>query len=93
MRGIFASWGHGTRLRPLTHTGSKQLIRVAGKPVSQWCLEDLRDSGVREVAVVLGDLALERAVEYYEDGKWLVLIIIYVYRGYFYVFWLMLFAV
>jgi len=53
----------------------------------------LRDSGVREVAVVLGDLALERAVEYYEDGKWLVLIIIYVYRGYFYVFWLMLFAV
>lgn len=72
----------GTRLRPLTHTGPKQLIRVAGKPVSQWALEDLRDAGVRDVAVVLGNLAPERVVEYYGDGSQLGLRLTYVYQGY-----------
>ncbi len=82
MKGVLLHGGHGTRLRPLTHTGPKQLIKVAGKPVSQWCLEDLRDSGVRDVAVVLGELAPLRVVEYYGDGSWLGLNITYIYQGY-----------
>jgi len=82
MRGVLLHGGHGTRLRPLTHTGPKQLIRIAGKPVSQWCLEDLRDSGIREIAVILGDLAPERVIEYYGDGSWLDLRITYIYQGY-----------
>jgi glucose-1-phosphate thymidylyltransferase len=82
MKGVLLHGGLGTRLRPLTHTGPKQLIRVAGKPVSQWALEDLRDAGVRDVAVVLGNLAPERVVEYYGDGSWLGLRLTYVYQGY-----------
>jgi len=74
--------GFGTRLRPLTHSGPKQLIKVAGKPISQWCFEDLRDSGVREVAVVLGELAPGRVVEFYGDGSWLGLRLTYVFQGY-----------
>jgi len=82
VKGVLLHGGHGTRLRPLTHTGPKQLIKVAGKPVSQWCLEDLRDSGVREVAIILGDIAPLRVVEYYADGSWLGLEITYIYQGY-----------
>ena len=82
MRGVLLHGGHGTRLRPLTHTGPKQLIKVAGKPVSQWCLEDLRNSGVRDVAIILGDIAPLRVVEYYGDGGWLGLNITYIYQGY-----------
>lgn len=74
--------GFGTRLRPLTHTGPKQLIRIAGKPISQWCLEDLRDSGVREIAIILGELAPERVVDYYGDGSGLGIRISYIYQGY-----------
>ena len=74
--------GFGTRLRPLTHTGPKQLIQVAGKPISQWCLEDLRDSGVREVAIILGELSPERVIDYYGDGSRLGLKLTYVYQGY-----------
>ena len=74
--------GFGTRLRPLTHTGPKQLIRVAGKPVSQWALEDLRDAGIHKVAVVLGELGPERVVEYYGDGSRLGLKLTYIYQGY-----------
>lgn len=74
--------GFGTRLRPLTHSGPKQLVRVAGRPVSEWCLLDLREAGVREVAVVLGELAPLRVVEYYGDGGGLGLSLTYVYQGY-----------
>ena len=82
LKGVLLHGGFGTRLRPLTHTGPKQLIKIAGKPVSQWCLEDLRDSGVREVAVILGELAPERVVDYYGDGGWLGLELTYIYQGY-----------
>ncbi len=82
MKGVLLHGGFGTRLRPLTHTGPKQLIKVAGKPVSQWALEDLRDSGVKEVAVILGELSPERVVEYYGDGSWLGMRLTYVYQGY-----------
>ncbi|MEB3816349.1 MAG: glucose-1-phosphate thymidylyltransferase [Desulfurococcales archaeon] len=82
MRGVLLHGGLGTRLRPLTHTGPKQLIKVAGKPVSQWCLEDLRDSDVRDVAIILGDLSPERVIDYYGDGGWLGLRITYIYQGY-----------
>jgi len=58
------------------------MIRVAGKPVSQWALEDLRDSGVREIAIILGELAPERVVEFYGDGRWLAMKLTYIYQGY-----------
>lgn len=64
VKGVVLHGGLGTRLRPLTHTGPKQLIRVAGKPVSQWVLEDLREAVVREVVVILGTLSPSRVVEY-----------------------------
>lgn len=81
LKGVLLHGGRGTRLRPLTHTGPKQLLKVGGKPISQWCLEDLRDASVREVAVILGDLAPERTVEYYGDGRWLGLDLHYIYQG------------
>jgi glucose-1-phosphate thymidylyltransferase len=69
MRGVILHGGHGTRLRPLTHTGPKQLIPVANKPMSQYVLEDLRDSGVKEIAVIVGDTLPEKVEGYYKDGK------------------------
>lgn len=69
MKGIVLHGGYGTKLRPLTHTGPKQLIPVANKPISQYVLEDLRDSGVRDVAVVLGSLHPEKVKEYFGDGR------------------------
>ncbi len=82
MKGILLHGGFGTRLRPLTHSGPKQLIKVAGRPVSEWCLLDLRDSGIKDVAIVLGELAPTRVIEYYGDGSRLEINITYVYQGY-----------
>jgi len=46
MRGLILAGGAGTRLRPITHTGPKQLVPVANKPVIEYALDDLRDAGI-----------------------------------------------
>jgi glucose-1-phosphate thymidylyltransferase len=54
MKGVLLAGGSGTRLRPITHTGPKQLVPVANKPVLQYAIEDLREAGITEIGVVLG---------------------------------------
>jgi glucose-1-phosphate thymidylyltransferase len=55
MKGIILHGGAGTRLRPLTYAGPKQLIPIANKPVSQYALEDLISAGIKNIAIVLGE--------------------------------------
>jgi glucose-1-phosphate thymidylyltransferase len=69
LKGVILHGGHGTRLRPLTHTGPKQLIPVANKPISQYVLEDLKNSGIEEIAIILGDIYPEKVREHYGDGS------------------------
>lgn len=68
-------------MRPLTFSGPKQLIEVAGKPVSQWVLEDLVSAGVRDVAIVLGDVFPELVVQHYGDGSRFGARVTYVHQG------------
>ncbi|PVU75260.1 glucose-1-phosphate thymidylyltransferase [Sulfolobus sp. SCGC AB-777_G06] len=81
MEAVILHGGQGTRLRPLTHTGPKQLIKVAGKPVSQWVLEQIRDAGIKDVIIILGDNTPTRVVDYYGDGSRFGVRITYVYQG------------
>ncbi|MEM3081550.1 MAG: glucose-1-phosphate thymidylyltransferase [Nitrososphaerota archaeon] len=81
MKGIILHGGAGTRLRPLTFSGPKQLIPVANKPVSQYVLEDLRYSGIEEIAIVLGETFPESVREYYGDGSRFGVRITYIYQG------------
>jgi len=81
MKGIILHGGYGTRLRPLTHTGPKQLIPVANKPISQYVLEDLVKVGVKEIAIVLGDIYPEKVKEYYADGSSFNAKLSYIYQG------------
>lgn len=68
MKGVLLHGGHGTRLRPLTHTGPKQLLPIANKPMSQYCVESMRDAGVKEIAIIIGGVGFNKVKEYYEDG-------------------------
>lgn len=61
--------GHGTRLRPLTHTGPKQLLPIANKPMSQYCVESLRNSGIKDIAIIIGGIGSEKVKEYYGNGE------------------------
>jgi glucose-1-phosphate thymidylyltransferase len=49
--------GKGTRLRPHTHTVPKPMLKVAGKPVMDYVLDDVRKLGdVNEVVYITGHL-------------------------------------
>ncbi|MCW4026534.1 MAG: glucose-1-phosphate thymidylyltransferase [Candidatus Bathyarchaeota archaeon] len=80
MKGVIIHGGLGTRLRPLTHTGPKQLIPVANKPISQYVLEDLKDSGVKDIAITLGHIYPEKVREHYGDGSGFGVNLTYIYQ-------------
>jgi glucose-1-phosphate thymidylyltransferase len=69
MKGLILAGGRGTRLRPITHTGPKQLVPVANKPVLEYAIEDLREAGVIEIGVVLGNLGREAIQKHLGDGS------------------------
>jgi glucose-1-phosphate thymidylyltransferase len=55
--------GKGTRLRPHTHTTPKPLLRVGGRPVMSYIMDDLKALGVSEAVFITGHLR-EKIEEY-----------------------------
>lgn len=59
MKALVLAGGRGTRLRPLTNTSAKQLFPVANKPVLFYGLEAIRDAGIVDVGIIVGDTGAE----------------------------------
>ncbi len=57
MKALVLAGGNGTRLWPITHTSAKQLLPVANRPVLFYGLESIRESGLTDVGIVVGDTA------------------------------------
>lgn len=64
MKVIIPMAGKGTRLRPHTHVTPKPMLRVAGKPVMQYILDDLKSlRDIEEIIYITGHLK-EKVEEY-----------------------------
>ena len=71
MKVIIPLAGKGTRLRPHTHVTPKPMLKVAGKPVMDYVLDDVRRLGdVEQVVYITGhlrDVVERHAREQYAD--------------------------
>jgi glucose-1-phosphate thymidylyltransferase len=69
MKVIIPLAGKGTRLRPHTHVTPKPMLKIAGKPVIDYVMEDLQKvGGVEQVIYITGHL--KEKVEEYARAKY-----------------------
>ena len=60
--------GRGLRLRPLSDSIPKQLVRIAGKPLLQWIIEWLRDNNITNIIVGVAWLK-DKIIDYFGNGS------------------------
>ena len=53
MKGIILHGGHGTRLRPITESLPKGLLKINGSTIIQRQIEGFRKNGISEIIIIL----------------------------------------
>ena len=69
MQAVIMAGGKGTRLRSITNDEiPKPMAPVAGKPILQWQVEQLRGQGITDIIMIIGHLG-HKIREFFQAGQ------------------------
>lgn len=81
MKGVILAGGEGNRLRPLTHTRPKSLLPIGNRSLLAHAVTNLREAGIRDIGIVLGEMGGERIPKLVGDGSRFGVDITYIHQG------------
>jgi choline kinase len=72
MRAIILAAGCGKRMGHLTDGQPKAMLKLHGKPFIEWQMESIRESGIKDIAIVKGykGEVFSYDVHYFSNARW-----------------------